>query len=246
MTYFARLPLVLLAFILIFPATTMAQSLSDAQKAEIDRMIKDYVMNNGKAIMDSVNDYQTELEAEQLAESSKKAADFVRKIDAENTLPMTGNPKGDITLVEFYDYNCGYCRKALEAIEETLKVDDNIKVIFVDMPILGPASYEAAKWSLAADKQGKYFEFHKALLNHNGSKNLATLKKIAKNLGLDLKKMEADKDSTQISNILEENINTAQAIGVRGTPGFIIDGTLYPGYMSSAQIKEIIKEARAK
>jgi protein-disulfide isomerase len=244
--YFVRFPFALLALILLFPAASMAQSLSDSQKAEIDGMIKEYIMNNGKEIMDSVNTYQTELEAEQLAESSKKAANFVKEIDKANKLPMAGNPKGDVTVVEFFDYNCGYCRKALEALEATIKADDNIKVIFVDMPILGPASYEAAKWSLAADKQGKYFEFHKALLNHNGNKGGAILEKIAQDLKLDIDKMKSDKDSTEISNILEENINTAQSIGVRGTPGFIIDGQLYPGYMPADQIKTIVKEARAK
>lgn len=149
-------------------------------------------------------------------------------------------------MVEFFDYNCGYCRKALEEIKIVLKDEKNLKIIFMDMPILGPPSLEAAKWSLAAHKQGKYFEYHQALLEFDGQKNEKTLKKLAKKVGLDVKKLEKEKDSKDIAAILDKNIQQAQNLGIRGTPGFILDGQLYPGFMPAAQIKQYIADARKK
>jgi protein-disulfide isomerase len=223
--------------------TAQAQEFSDAQKAEIKRMFDEFLANSGEQVLKSVNTYQAELEAKDRAEASAKAKAFMEKIEGQN-LPMAGNPDGDITLVEFFDYNCGYCRKALEEIQTVLKEDDNVKVIFLDMPILGPSSMEIAKWSMAAQKQDKYFEYHQAIFDHNGQKTPEVLEKIAKDVGLDVKKLKKDKDSDEIREKIEDQVKQAQNIGINGTPGFIVAGELYPGYIPAAEIKKIIAEKR--
>lgn len=221
-----------------------AQEFTDAQKSEIKKMFDEYLLNSGKNVLESVNKYQAELEEKDRAEASLKAKAFVDKI-ADKNLPMAGNPDGDVTLIEFFDYNCGYCSKALEEIQTVLKKDDNVKVIFMDMPILGPSSAEIAKWSLAAHNQNKYFEYHQAIFDHKGEKSPETLEKIAKDLGLDVKKLKADKDSDDIQKMINDQVKQAQEIGIRGTPGFIVAGELFPGYMPATEILKIIKEARS-
>ena len=116
----------------------------------------------------------------------------------------------------------------------------------MDMPILGPSSLEVSKWSLAAQKQGKYFEYHQALLEHNGQKDEATFEKLAKDVGLDVKQLKKDKDDAAIEEMINKQIQQAQELGIRGTPGFIINGEVFPGYMPAAQIQEILATARNK
>ena len=113
------------------------------------------------------------------------------------------------------------------------------------MPILGPASLDASKWSLAAHEQDKYFEFHQALLEHKGQKTENVYKKIASDLELDFEKLKKDKDSAEIEKTLKNNVEQAQAMNIRGTPGFIINDKIYPGYMPASRIEEILKDERA-
>ena len=221
-----------------------AEEFTDAQRAEMQKMFEEYLLENGETILNSVNNYQAEQEKKARAESEEKAKEFLSQVDNKN-LPMTGNPEGDITIVEFFDYNCGYCRKALEELQTVLKKDDKVKVLFMEMPILGPSSLEIAKWPLASHKQGKYFEYHTAIFDHNGQKDEAALEKIAKDVGLDIKQLKKDKDSAEIDAQIKDQVAQAQALNIRGTPGFIINGQLYPGYMPAAQIKTIIEEARS-
>lgn len=222
-----------------------AQAFTDEQRTEIKKMFDEYLANSGEQVLQSVNTYQAELEARDRAEASVRAQKFLENIEKKN-LPMAGNPDGDVTMVEFFDYNCGYCRKALEEIQTVLKDDKDVKVIFMDMPILGPSSLEAAKWSLAAQRQGKYFEYHQAIMDHNGDKTPAALEKLAKDLDLDVDKLKKDKDNAEIAKQIEDQVKQAQDLGIRGTPGFIVAGEIFPGYIPASQIQEIIAKAREK
>lgn len=231
---------------LFLSVPAQAQSLTDAQKAEIKTLFDEYLAGSGEQVLKSVNDYQAELARKEQESANEKAEEFSKNLKSNDALPFVGNPDGDITLVEFFDYNCGYCRRALDAIQEVLAEDKNLKVVFMDMPILGPSSRLAAQWSLAAQKQGKYFEYHQAVLNHNGQKDENSLEKIAKDIGLDVKKLKVDAVSDDVAKIIDENLGQAQALNIRGTPGFVIAGQIYPGFMPADQIKSILKEQRSK
>lgn len=231
--------------LLTFPASVKAQELSDAQKAEIEALIKSYLLENGETVIESVNKYQEKQAEEQQAEAREKAKEFMKTAEKSDEFPVAGNVKGDVTIVEFFDYNCGYCRRALEEIQKVIKKDDNVKVVLVDMPILGPSSTEAAKWSLAAENQGKYWEYHTKIMNFSGEKNAKNLEKIAKDIGLDVKQLKKDKDSEEIEERLNQNIEEAQKIGIRGTPGFIIGDDISPGFMPSNEIHNIVKKIRS-
>ena len=243
----------LLTFLSIFAVLTMpaikahaAEEFTEAQKIEIKKMFEEYLLESGEKVLLSVNTYQAAIQEQDRIEAGKKAAEFLKKIEKKRDLPSTGNPKGDVLMVEFFDYNCGYCSRALEEIETVLKEDDNLRVIFMDMPILGPPSVVASMWSLAAANQGKYFEYHQALMKHKGQRDEKVLVKLAKEVGLDIDQLRKDKDSQAVKDIIDSNVNLAREVNITGTPGFIIAGQIYPGYMPADQIKTIIAEARKK
>lgn len=241
-----RFILIALSFVLMMPISAKAEEFTPAQKEALEQMMEKYLLENGENILKAVNQYQAEVAEQDRREASKKAEGFLKEMKNKDNLPMTGSAKGDITIVEFFDYNCGYCGQALKEIQKVLKKDDNIKVVFMDMPILGPSSRNIAEWSLAAHEQGKYFEFHRAVFDHDGQKDDKALEKIAKSVGLDVKKLKKDAGSDKIASVLDENIAQAGNMGIRGTPGFIIGDQVYPGFMEADQIHEIIAEARKK
>lgn len=236
--------LILLCLFLLTAPVAKAENFTKEQKEEIQKMFETYLLENGETIIKSVEKYQDAKESALRQEAEVKAKEFLETLNKKENLPMAGNEEADITLVEFFDYNCGYCRRALEELVIVLEKDKNVKVIFFDMPILGPASLEIAKWSLAAHNQDKYFEFHQELLHHSGQKDEAFYKKIAKKLDLDFKKLKEDKDNAAIEKSLQENISQAQSLGIRGTPGFVINGKIFPGYMPASRILDIIETER--
>lgn len=240
-----RLALIaLLATALPLSAPHAADTLSPAQKAEVETMIQKYIADNPKAILDAVEKYQIEQMAKTQTEQQDKVTAFVKTLNDDYNRFIGGNPKGDVTIVEFFDYNCGYCKKAFAEVNELIKEDKNVRVIFLDMPILGPQSTEASKWSLAAARQGKYFEFHSALMNTQGPKTPETLEKLAKETGLDIKKLKEDKESEEISKLIGANIEQAQEMGFSGTPGFIIGSQPTFGYMPLDAMKAAVKAER--
>ncbi|MEM8833736.1 MAG: DsbA family protein [Pseudomonadota bacterium] len=229
---------------LIAPIEAKAEDFTEEQKAEIQKMFEEYLLENGDKIIDSVSKYQERAAEEERAEAAKQAEAFVANISKRDDLPTAGNADGDVVVVEFFDYNCGYCRRALEELQKVIEEDDNIKVVLMDMPILGPSSREAAKWSLAAEEQGKYWEYHTKIMNFPGEKSARNLEKLAKDVGLDVDKLKEDKDNKRIGAMLDKNIEQARAMGIRGTPGFIIGKEITPGFIPADELLRIIKDQR--
>lgn len=230
----------------IFAAPVMAQSLSDEQKKEVEAIVQKVLMDNPQIILDSVQKHQ---EAEMLKqrEDQQKGIDSFVKTLGKDLAPYTaGNPKGDITVVEFFDYNCGYCKKAFQEVLRLIEDDKNVHVIFFEMPILGPQSTAAAKWSMAAAKQKKYFDFHRAAMEFTGPKTEENLEKLAKDAGLDVEKAKKDKESADVTATIEKNINLAQELGFTGTPGFLIGNNPVFGYMEFPAMKAAVEMERSK
>jgi protein-disulfide isomerase len=171
---FTRKLLLTAASVLVIGAGGMssvqAQDFTAEQKAQIEGMIKDYIVNNGDQVMQGVENFQNKQrrDAEDMAKKALEGSgDFIADLGA----PTVGPDDASVTVVEFFDYNCGYCKKAFEDVRAVLESDKDVRVAFMEMPILGPASADIARWSLASEKQGKYFEYHTALMEHKGSKN---------------------------------------------------------------------------
>lgn len=242
MTRFA-LPLMMAA--LIMPTAAKAE-MSAEQKKEVEALIKAYILENGGDIIESVNRFQAKKEEEANQESQVKAKELIEALKKDDKIAFAGNPKGDVMVVEFFDYNCGYCKKAFSEIQSLLKDDKNVKIVLYDMPILGPDSLESSKWAMAAKKQGKYFEYHTALMEHQGSKDEDTYKKLAKDAGLDPEKLAKDKADPAIDEEIKTHIETARGLNIQGTPGFLINEQIFRGYIPYDAMKDAIKAERAK
>ena len=212
-------------------------------KADVEKIVEEYLMNNGKVIMDAVDTYQRKAVTERSAEGIKNNRDALFNDDKA---PFLGNEKGDVTVVEFFDYNCGYCKRVLPDVQKLVERDDNVKVVFIDLPILGPTSETGARWALAAHKQGKYFEFHRRLMEHQGQLDDTVLRETAKEAGLDVDQAAKDIDSTEITLQIEKNRKLSQDVGVNGTPAFIVNDQLFPGAVPVDQLIAAVEAQRAK
>jgi protein-disulfide isomerase len=219
---------------------------SDAQRAEIEGIIKDYItQKNPEVLMEAMQELQKREAADSAAKTKAAVASDHAKLFEDPTTPIGGNPKGDVTVVEFFDYQCGYCKMAEPNIEKLLKEDKNVKLIYKDFPILGPMSVTAAKAALAAARQDKYIKFHDALMAQKGHLDEDLIYKVAKESGLDVEKLKKDMNDEVIDKAVETNVALGTEIGARGTPTFIIADQVYPGAMEYDQLKKAVDDARA-
>ena len=218
---------------------------TDAQKTELQKIIRESIKENPEIIIESVQEYQVNKQRNLVSDAEKKFPEYKEFLTAASN-PSIGNQKGDVTIVEFFDYNCGYCKRALPDIQKLVDEDKNVRVVFKELPILSPASLMAAQWAVAAHKQGKYFDYHKALMDHKGNYDEASLSKIAKDLGLDVNRMAKDAMSDATREDITKSLDASKALGIQGTPGFIINGKIYPGYLGEDGLKQAVAKVRTE
>ncbi len=240
---------------LLSTAPAAAQAFSDAQKAEIERIVGEYIAENPEFIADYLRqnpeiliEVSNILRARQLAlEEEAKALTLQAHRDQIERHPMTpvsGNVDGDVTLVEFFDYNCGYCKRVFAYMPDLSKEDPNLRVVWKEFPILGPVSRYAAKAAMAADRQGKYMEFHTALMGGGRLVSEAQVLKTAEKVGLDTAQLQRDMEDPAIEAYLDETIELAGALGINGTPGFVIGDQVIAGAISKEAMEQAIDLAR--
>lgn len=220
-----------------------ADAVTEAERAKIEGVIKDYLAKNPGIIVESLQKYQEQQRADLDKQFTSKFA-AVREDILKAGHPTVGAKDADVTIIEFYDYNCGYCKKAFSDVSRLIDEDKKLRFVFIEMPILSETSIEAAKWALAADKQGKFYEFHTALMKFTGQKDKKLLQKVAGEVKMDVKKAEADAESRSTLETIEKNLTLARELGINGTPGFIIQDQLTPGYMGYDGMKAAIAQTR--
>ena len=240
------LPLALLAFSTMQPAKAaddVAASLSKDQASAVNDMIHQFIMKNPEVLLESVELYQKRLESEKVAVAAQASGDVVAEIKSGALdVPFAGDLDSDTMIVEFLDFNCGFCRRGFDAIQSLIADEDHpVKVAFIDLPVLGKSSREAAKFALAAKMQGKYFEFHMALFGNAGLKSESSFIKIAKELELDIDKLKADANGEAVEAILERNREIANRLNISGTPAFIIGTEFVPGYIPYETMKSMLE-----
>ena len=229
--------------LMIASASSFAADISKEESEKIEQVVHAYLLDNPEIVIEAIEKYryqQEEIQKKSQGELLKKHLDFLLGKDRASA----GNPEGDVTIVEFFDYNCGYCKRALADIMDVIESDKNVRIVLLDLPILSPLSEVAAKWALAAGKQGKYFDYHVALMKAGGQKSEAKLEELASELGLDVARLRKDAESEEISKELEKIREIATEVGVMGTPAFIIGDEFNRGYMGSVALKEAISKAR--
>ncbi|WP_240002302.1 DsbA family protein [Oleisolibacter albus] len=247
-----RFPAPVTALALILTAATAQTGLSRpalAQEKPLDRaaveaIVRETLVKNPEIILEAIH----ALEAKDQAASDKAQADALadnrKALTDSPTSPVGGNPKGDVTLVEFFDYNCGYCKRTHPERVEAVKKDGKVRLVYKEFPILAPSSMEAAKAALAAQRQGKYEAMHTALMTHQGKLDTDTIREIAKGVGLDVKKLEDDMGDPAIQKEIQANLDLGPKLGIRGTPGFIVGDTIVPGAIQADQFKQLFAQAR--
>jgi protein-disulfide isomerase len=225
-----------------------AKSFSDADKAAIEDIIKNYLTkDHPEVVMQAVQELQKREQASAEAKSQDAIKTSHDKIYTDADLPYGGNPKGDVTVVEFFDYQCGYCKMSEPSVEKLLGDDKNVRMIYKEFPILGPASTEAAKAAFAAAKQSKdkYLKFHSALMNKKEHLNDDIIYAAAKDTGLDVEKLKKDMASDAVNAQVKAALDLGNAVGVRGTPMFIINDKVFPGALQYEQMKQAVDDARS-
>jgi protein-disulfide isomerase len=235
-----------LALTTLIPA--MAAGFDAAQRGEIEKIIREYLIANPQVLQDVM----MELEKRQAAMDSQRQQAAVREnareLFSSSRHVVVGNPQGNVTMVEFFDYNCGYCKRAMDDMMVLLKNDRNLKVILKEFPVLGPGSLEAAKVSSAVriqDKTGKkYLDFHQRLMGGRGQADKARALAAAKDAGFDVAKIEKDLESDEVKAGLQESFKLAQALGLNGTPSYVIGDKVIIGAVGLEALQEGINTAR--
>jgi protein-disulfide isomerase len=233
-----------LAFSLV-ATPVLAQSFNDSQKKEIETLVRDYLLANPEIVREMAGKLE---EKDRLVEETTRLEGLKTNSKAVFSLEgdaIIGNPKGDVTIVEFMDYNCGWCKKSVAELAELIKADSNVRVIMKEFPIFGAGSEYASRAALAAKKQGKYWEMHQALFAHEGGQvEEAVVDQIAKTVGLDVAKMKTDMMAKDVLETITANQDLGRAMAINGTPAFIIDAEVVPGYLPLAGLQEKIAAVR--
>jgi protein-disulfide isomerase len=211
------------------PVAPVAHSLTAEQRKEIEAIIKDYLLQNPEVLMEAQTALEAKMEKLQAERMQVAIKENAKELFQSTTAPVAGNPKGDVTVIEFFDYNCGYCKKAFPDVAQFLEKDKQLKMLFKEFPILSKGSEEASKVALAARLQGKYWEFHRAMFETPGQANEAQALKVAEKLGLDMARLKKDMASAEVKREIEETHKLAQKMGIQGTPHFLIGERVIPG-----------------
>ena len=230
------------------PPLASAQSFSDGQRGDIETIVRNYLLAHPEVLeeaMAELSKRQTAAEAEKHEASVAKNADAIFNSPRGVTV---GNKDGDVTFVEFFDYNCGYCKRAMTDMLDLMKSDSKLKVVLKEFPVLGPGSVEAAQIAVAVRMQDpsgkKYLDFHQKLLNSKGQADKARAMAAAKEAGLDMAKLEKDSASPEVRATIEENFKLAEAMGMNGTPSYVIGKQVVIGAVGIDNLREKIGVAR--
>jgi protein-disulfide isomerase len=242
---------VLIAVGLALPAAipARAQSFTPDQRGEIERIVKEYLLSHPELLQDVM----AELEKRQAAADTEKHQSAIKEyrdsIFASPRQVTLGNAQGDVTVVEFFDYNCGYCKRALSDMMELLKTDGKLRFVLKEFPVLGDGSVQAAQVAAAArmqDKSGgkKYLEFHQKLLGGRGEADKARALAVAKETGFDIARIEKDMTSEEVKAQIEESFKLAEALGLNGTPSYVVGSEVVVGAVGLNTLKEKVNTAR--
>lgn len=219
-----------------------AESISEER---IKELVLEAIIENPSIVIDAINLYQEQQEQERQAAAAAGLAAFQAEITLAEDAPVFGNVEGDITIVEFFDYNCGYCKRVASAVEELVASDDQLRIVYREWPILSEDSVIAARASLAAMEQDKYEEFHKALMTERRVDQNAVVR-VAQTLNLDIPRLEQDMNRIETRDHIQKSREYADALGFTGTPAFLIGTELVPGAVSLEQLRAIVAAERAK
>lgn len=212
---------------------------------EFGRRVRAYLLENPQVIVEAMQVLQARQQAAEASEVGAVLAARADEVFRDPMAPVTGNPEGDVTLVEFFDYNCPYCRRVAPVVAEAEAADPQLRIVYKEFPILGPGSVFAARAALAAHQQGLYFAFHEALMQSGERAEEDSVLAVAKEVGLDVERLQADMADPEIQAAIDRNLALAEALRITGTPGFVVGKRILRGATDLETLQSLIRDARA-
>lgn len=224
--------------------TTMAPSLARADldatdRATLNSIIEDFIRNNPEIVRDTL----IALAAREKAERKQSGLSKVRDDQGD---PVMGNANGTITLYEFSDYNCGYCKRVFEPIQQLVRDNPDVRLVIKEFPILSQSSLVAAKAAIAAEMQGKFGDYHIAMMTYRGQITDAVVMRMAAQAGVDIEQLKSDMESPKTMAIIQRTREAAAALEINGTPGLVVGDTVVPGAIGLDELVKLIAEERNK
>ncbi|MBX3536197.1 MAG: thioredoxin domain-containing protein [Chelatococcus sp.] len=239
--------LALIATPSLVQAPAAAAELSATEKTAIEQVVRDYLLRNPEVLQEAMVELEKrQQEGQRKAQEDAVAAEMAALYDAEGNI-VVGNPKGDVTLVEFFDYNCGYCKRALDDVTALVKQDPKLRVILKDFPILRPESLDAALYARAAQHQlpgEKFFDYHTRLMSSKGLVGKERAVAVAKEMGLDLARLEKDATSDALKAEVRETLALGDRLSLTGTPAFVLGKDVVFGAVGHDPLKQAIASVR--
>lgn len=228
--------------LLLLPLSAMADDLSEER---IKELVFEAIRENPGIVFEAAQLFEEQQQAIQAQAAAQVLETEKATLENDPNAPVLGNPEGDVTVVEFFDYNCPYCRRVKPEIEALLASDTNVRVVYREWPILGDGSVFAARAALASRNQGKYEEFHWAMMGMKERAQEASVIQIAEDIGLDVARLRRDMDAPEVQEHIQTSMRLSQSLGFNGTPSFVIGDSLAPGLITADQMIELVEQARA-
>ncbi len=228
------------------PAVAAEPGFTPEQRQQIIQIVRDALKTDPSILRDAVVALRADAEAHDAADTKARIGASEHALTAASGDPVAGNPRGDVTLVEFYDPRCPYCRRMLPAIQSLIQHDPKLRVVYKDIPVLGPASVLETRAILAAQRQGGYEKMQAALMSNPAQPTDALIRDTAKSLGLDPAKLASDMTGPAVTHQIDANMALAHELKVEGTPVWIVGDAFIPGAVDQAALEQAISAARQK
>lgn len=230
------------AALVMLPIAAMADGLDENR---IKELVLEAIRENPGIVFEAAQLFEEQQQALQAQAAAEVLDTEKATLENDPNAPVLGNPEGDVTVVEFFDYNCPYCRRVKPEMEALLAADPNVRVVYREWPILGEGSVFAARAALASRNQDKYEEFHWAMMQLKQRAEEATIIRVAEDIGLDVAQLRRDMTAPEIEEHIQTSMRLAQSLGFSGTPSFVIGDSLAPGLIQADQMIELVDQARA-
>ena len=227
---------------LVIPFMAAADELTEDR---IKELVLEAIRENPGIVFEAAQLFEEQQQANQALVAAQVLATEREALERDPNAPVLGNPDGDVTVVEFFDYNCPYCRRVKPHMEALLAADPNVRVVYREWPILGEGSVFAARAALASRNQGKYEEFHWAMMELSGRAEEASVMRAAEDIGLDVVQLRRYMNAPEIDEHIATSMRLSRAMGFSGTPSFVIGDSLAPGLIDADQMISLVNQARA-
>jgi protein-disulfide isomerase len=217
---------------------------SPPQRQQVEAIIHDYLMQHPDVLIAALRVAEEKLHHDDATKASQLVVQHRHDVFNDPATPVGGNPQGNVTVVEFFDYRCPYCKQVEPSLDSMLKQDPGLRLVYKEFPILGPVSVTAARAALAAKAQGKYDAFHTAMMAARGNITDDTVYQVAASVGLDVDKLKHDMASPEIAQTIKDNMKLGDTLDIHGTPAFVIGDKVVPGAVDLDALKTMVADAR--